>query len=156
LPAALLFTALGLALAFVPRRTWAQCFLALISILATLSFLPLPQRWLEGTFAGCWMSVIATAATLHLRRGLRPVAAIALAVNAGIWAGAVASVSGSRPGLLSALPSLLVVLPASWVSSRFTAVPVKVVSSWVMVVAVLAVALQVLPVTPGYLPDHLE
>jgi len=31
-----------------------------------------------------------------------------------------------------------------------------VMSSWVIAVAVLALTLQLLPVTPGYLPDHLE
>jgi len=156
LPAALLFTALGLALAFAPRRAWVPCFFAVISSLAAFTFLSLPPRWLEGILGGCWMSVIATAAMPHFPRGLRPVTALGLAVNAGIWAGAIASISGSRVALVDALPCLLVVLPASWVSSRFTTVPVRVVSSWVMVVAVLAVTLQVLPVTPGYLPDHLE
>jgi len=30
------------------------------------------------------------------------------------------------------------------------------VSSWVIAIAALAATLQLLPVTPGYLPDHLE
>jgi len=30
------------------------------------------------------------------------------------------------------------------------------VSSWLIAIAVLAAALPYLPVTPGYLPDHLE
>jgi hypothetical protein len=33
---------------------------------------------------------------------------------------------------------------------------VKVVSSWLIAVAVLAATLQFLPVTPGYMPDHLD
>jgi hypothetical protein len=40
--------------------------------------------------------------------------------------------------------------------ARFGPLAIKVVSSWVIVIAVLAATLQVLPVTPGYLPDHLE
>ena len=58
--------------------------------------------------------------------------------------------------VLQALPFVLIFLPASWVVARTTSIPVKVVSSWVIAVAVLAATLQLLPVTPGYLPDHLE
>jgi hypothetical protein len=38
----------------------------------------------------------------------------------------------------------------------YAAAPIKVVSSWVIAVAILAATLQLLPVTPGCLPDHLE
>jgi hypothetical protein len=77
-------------------------------------------------------------------------------INAGVWASAVASVSGSRLDLLEALPFVLLFRPASCVVRRYASIPVKVVSSWVIAVAVLAGMLQLLPVTPGYLPDHLE
>lgn len=33
---------------------------------------------------------------------------------------------------------------------------VKVVVSWLIAVALLNAALRLLPVTPGYLPDHVE
>jgi len=68
----------------------------------------------------------------------------------------VISLAGSRLDVLKALPCALIVLPASWVVRRYDSIPVKVVSSWVIAVAVLALTLQLLPVTPGYLPDHLE
>jgi hypothetical protein len=51
---------------------------------------------------------------------------------------------------------LLVAVPASWTVRRHDSIPVKVVSSWVIAIAVLAITLQLLPVTPGYLPDHME
>ena len=105
---------------------------------------------------GFWISVIATAASVHLARGLRPWAAMVLSLNAGVWASAVVSLSGSRLDLLKALPFVLIVLPASWVVGRHASIAVKVVSSWVIAIAVLAATLQLLPVTPGYLPDHLE
>jgi hypothetical protein len=35
-------------------------------------------------------------------------------------------------------------------------VAVKVAASWLAAVAALVAALQGLPVTPGYLPDHLD
>ena len=119
-------------------------------------FLPVPRTWLEGIFLGLWISVIATAASVHLVRGLSPHGALLLSVNAGVWASAVVCVSGSRVDLLRALPCLLSFLPASWVVSRQHSIPVKVLSSWVIAVAVLAATVQLLPVTPGYLPDHLE
>jgi hypothetical protein len=156
LPPALLFAALGLSLAFAPRRAWVPSLLALFATLAALAFLPLPHVWLEGIFLGLWTSVIATAASVHLGRGLNLRAALALSINAGVWASAVASVSGSRLDLLEALLFVLLFLPASWVVRRYASIPVKVVSSWVIAVAVLAGTLQLLPVTPGYLPDHLE
>ena len=33
---------------------------------------------------------------------------------------------------------------------------IKVVVSWLVAVALLNAALRLLPVTPGYLPDHVE
>jgi len=155
-PPALLFVALGLALAFARRSAWTPNLLALVATLGAFTFLPVPQVWLEGVFLGCWISVIATAATVHLVRGLGPCAALALSLNAGVWASAVVSLSGSRLDLLKALPCVLIFLPASWVVGRHGSIPVKVVSSWVIAVAVLAATLQLLPVTPGYLPDHME
>jgi hypothetical protein len=156
LPPALLFLALGLALAFAPRSVWAPSLFALFASLGAFTFLPVPQVWLDCVFLGCWISVIATAASVHLGRGLSPRAALALSVNAGVWASAVVCLSGSRVDLLKALPCVLILLPASWVVGRHASIPVKMVSSWVIAVAVLAATLQLLPVTPGYLPDHME
>jgi hypothetical protein len=155
-PPALLFLALGLALAFAPRCAWAPSMLGLCATLVAVTFVPVPQIWLEGIFLGCWISVIATAASVHLVRGVSPILALALSLNAGVWASAVISMSGSRLDLLKALPWVLILLPASWVVGRHASIPVKVVSSWVIAVAVLAATLQLLPVTPGYLPDHME
>jgi hypothetical protein len=156
LPAALLFTALGLALAFAPRAAWTPSLLALLGTLGSFTFLRVPPGWLEGVFLGCWISVIATAASVHLVRGLGMALAISLSVNVGVWASAVVSLSGSRLDLLYALPLVWIFLPAAWVASRKSSIPAKVLSSWVIAVAMLAATLQLLPVTPGYLPDHLE
>jgi hypothetical protein len=156
LPPALLFSALGLALAFAPRRAWAPSVFALFATLAAFTVVPVPPAWLEGIFLGCWISVIVTAASVHLMGGLKPWVAMALSLNAGVWTAAVVSVSGSRLDLLKALPCVFILLPASWFVGRHTSIPVKVVSSWVIAIAVLAATLQLLPVTPGYLPDHLE
>jgi len=156
LPPALLLGALGLALAFAPRRIWLPSLIALLAALAACSVMPVPRLGLEGVFLACWSSVILTAASVHWVGGLPGWAALALAVNAGVWASAVVSASGSPRDLLSALPWVLLVLPASWVARRHTTIAVKMASSWVIAVAVLAATLQLLPVTPGYMPDHLE
>ena len=110
----------------------------------------------EGVFLACWLSVAVTAAAVHLPRGPQVVTAVALSLNAGIWLSAVVTLSGSSRDLWKALPWVLVFLPASWLVERRASIAVKVISSWLIAVAVLAAALQFLPVTPGYLPDHLE
>ena len=155
-PPALLFAALGLELAFAPREARAPSLLALLLTLVALLFLPIPHAWLEGVFLACWISVIATAASVHLTRKLSASAALVLSINAGIWADAVTRLSGSPLDLLEALPWVLTLWPASWVMSRYGTIPIKVVSSWLVAIAALAAVLQLLPVTPGYMPDHLE
>jgi|HubBroStandDraft_6_1064221.scaffolds.fasta_scaffold621205_2 hypothetical protein len=156
LPPTLLLAALGLALAFAPRRSWAPSLIALLAAVAICTFVGVPQKWLEGVFLCCWLSTIATAACVHLVRGIGDLGALGLSFNAGAWASVVVSLSGSRLDLLMALPWVLIAFPASWLVRRYTAIPVKVVSSWIIAIAVLAATLQLLPVTPGYLPDHME
>ena len=62
LPPALLCAALGLALAFAPRRAWGPSFVALAVTATVVAIAPVPPGWLEGVFLGCWMSVAASAA----------------------------------------------------------------------------------------------
>ena len=155
-PPALLFAALGLALAFAPREAWIPSLLAVLLTLMALLFLPVPHEWLDGVFLGCWISVIATAATVYLGRRMNALAALVLSVNAGLWASAVIRLSGSPLDAIKALPWLLTLWPASWAMNRYGSIPSRVVSSWLVAIAALAAVLQFLPVTPGYLPDHLE
>ena len=155
-PSALLCAALGLALAFAPRNAWAPSVLALLSTVAALTFVPMPRAWLEGAFLGCWISVITTAGSVQLFAKVTSRAALILAINAGAWSSAVTGLSGSSLDLLKALPWVLILWPASWVARRHGQIPIKVVSSWLTAVAALSIALQLLPVTPGYLPDHME
>jgi hypothetical protein len=155
-PAVLLFLSLGLALAFAPRSARLPSVLVVVATSAAFACVPASRGWLDGVFLGCWISVVVTAASVHLVRGLGSIAAVALSFNAGFWASAVTSLAGSRLDLLKALPCLAIVVPASWVVHRHASIPVKVVSSWLAAVALLAIGLQLLPVTPGYLPDHME
>jgi hypothetical protein len=123
---------------------------------ACLAIAPVPRGWLDWVFLGCWLSVAASAATVHLRGELRPRWAFAASLNAGFWSGAVIALGGSRLDLLKALPCVLVLFPAALVIALRATIAVKVVASWLIAMAVLAATLQFLPVTPGYLPDHLD
>ena len=122
-PPALLFLALGLALAFTPRRAWAPSLLALLATLGAVAFVRVPQTWREGVFFACWVSVIITAASVHLGRGLKTWAAVALSINTAVWASAVVSLSGTRLDLLKALTCVLILLPAARVVSNDTVKP---------------------------------
>jgi hypothetical protein len=124
--------------------------------LVALSFVSVPTDWLEVVFLGCWASIAVTAAVVHIPRGPRTAGALALAFNAGLWASAVVALSGSRLDLVAAAPCALLVVPASWLVAWRASIAVKVASSWLIAIAVLAAVLPFLPVTPGYMPDHLE
>jgi hypothetical protein len=156
LPPALLCAALGLALAFAPRRAWGPSLVGLAVTAAAVAVAPVPPGWLEGVFLGCWGSVVASAATVHLPGGPSQQGAFALSLNAGFWSGAVVTLAGSRLDLLKALLCVLILFPAALIVGWRVPIVVKVVSSWLIAVAVLAATLQFLPVTPGYMPDHLD
>ena len=128
-----------------------------LTVTATsLAIAPVPRGWLDWVFLGCWLSVAGSAATVHLPGGLHPRWALAASLNAGFWSGAAIALSGSRLDLLKALPGVLVLLPAAAGLGLRATIVAKVVSSWLIAIAVLAAALQFLPVTPGYMPDHLD
>ncbi len=99
---------------------------------------------------------MATAAAVHIPAGPSRLLAIALAVNAGIWSGAVIAVAGSPLDLVKAAPCVLLAAPAGWLVRRRASIAVKVASSWLIAIAALAALLPFLPVTPGYLPDHMD
>jgi hypothetical protein len=156
LAAALACVALGLSLAFVPKRRWAANLLILATTSTVTASLGVPASWVDGVFLGCWICVAASASSVHLPRAAVTRAANALSFNAGIWSGAAIALTGSPTGLLRALPYVLACVPAAWIVGRHMPIVVKVASSWLIAIAILSVTLQCLPVTPGYAPDHLE
>lgn len=156
LAATLLCAALGVALAFAPRRTWPACLALLAGATMPGLALPIPPAIAGAVFLCGWLSVIACAATVHLPRGLSPGPAMLLSFNAGLWSGALVALDGHGPDVFHAWCGVLALLPATLAPRWRLAVAAKVVSSWLIAIAVLAAALPYLPVTPGYLPDHLE
>lgn len=155
LPPALLSAALGLALAYAPPRARVAAILILWIVAPLAALLMLAPRWEEAVFLACWAGVILAAASVHLPRGLRTKPALALALAIAVLAGSVTAAAGTLPALLMALPWVLVTVPAAWLIAHGRGIAVKIVSSWLIAIALLSAALPLTP-TPGYEPDHLE
>jgi hypothetical protein len=156
LPPMLLCTALGLGLASAEGKSVLVGLAVLVVTACAIALAPVPGTWADAAFLGCWISIIASAAIVHRHDVLQDKVALALSLNAGVWTGAVTALAPSRLGLLAALPLALCAWPAAWARRRGQAIVLKVLASWLMAVAVLAATLQFLPVTPGYLPDHMD
>lgn len=135
------------------RVLLAAC-IALVAAALLATFLSVRGRQIEVAFGGCWASVILLAAGVHLRR-VPPWLAAAAAIDAGLWAGALIAGEGARSDLLSALPAVLVSVPAQVATRRGWQIAIKVVSSWLIAIALLAALLPTAP-TPGYMPDHMD
>lgn len=156
LPPAILCASLGLALAAAERELCRLGIFAVVAAAGALAWVRLPASWTDGIFLGCWSSIVFNAGHTHLAGPPRRISTLLLCCNTGIWAGAVISVAARKADLLLALACTLTVLPASWAVRRGGSIAVKVLSSWLIAVAILAATLQFLPVTPGYLPDHMD
>jgi hypothetical protein len=148
--AALLCTALALALSFAPRRALLPSFGLAVAFAAAGVFL-------RGTFQdwamiGSAVSILATALAIHLRASFA--AALLLAANAGLWCGALtAGPSGQAP--LLALPLALLAFPGRWIVAREWTIVLKILSGWLVAVGLLTAVLPMIT-TPGYAPDHKE
>jgi hypothetical protein len=156
LPPALLAAALGFALAFAPRRVLAPAIALFVLIGLGVGLNRIPADWIDAAFYACWASVIATSLSVHWPKSLLSWLALALATNAGLWAGAVIAVAGTPLDFAKSAPLVLLCLPARWLAAQRVSVVIKVVSSWLAAVAILAAALPTTTPTPGYAPDHME
>ncbi len=154
-PPALLFAALACMLAFATRTARLPALVAALAVGFLVAQAPLPTGWVEGVFLGCWASTVGTAALVHFPRRLHGWRPVALGVNAGGWAGATVAVAGTTLDLAAAAPWLALVVPGGWLVARGNGIAVKVVSSWLIAIALLAAVLPIVP-TPGYAPDHME
>lgn len=155
LPIALLFFAMGLALGFARWRTAGIAIAAMSASALLVSVISIPSSATDAIFIGLWVSIIATAASCYAKRIVRNRWIILLAGNNGVWAGALAATSGMQAGLALAVPMMLSALPAHWIATRGFGIVLKVVASWVIAIASLAIFVSLTP-TPGYKPDHME
>ena len=155
LPPAILIAAFGILLAFVPMRR-ALLAAALMAMVALAVFaIGMPAAWIEPIFIACWLSVIACALLLVRPEQWSASLIFVVAVNAGLWAGAVTSVAGGASDLAIALPCVLLLLPGRLVVKRGWGIGPKVLASWLTAVAILATMVSLTP-TPGYVSDHME
>lgn len=156
LPPAILCAALGLALASADRKFWLLGIIVVAVAAGVGAWVRLPGPWTDAIFLGCWSSTVVNALRVHVVRPWGRTSTLLLCSNTGIWTGAVISAAGRKPDLLLAIPCTLTLLPAAWAIRRGGSIAVKIVSSWLIAVAILAATLQFLPVIPGYLPDHMD
>ena len=156
LPPAILCTALGLALASADKKFWLLGILGGGAVAGAGMWIRLPASWPDAVFLGCWSSTVLNALRVHVAKPWSRTSTLLLCSNTGIWTSAVISVAGRKADLLLALPCTLALLPAAWAIRRGGSIAVKIVSSWLIAVAILAATLQFLSVTPGYLPDHMD
>ena len=155
LPMILLCATLGLALAPASRRAAWFGFTGLV-VGALVAVSPsLPQNLFAAVTAGLWLSLIGTAAFAFLAQGSTDRWRVAAGINAGLWTGAFASLSGQHAALLLAVPLGLIFLLGRWFVDRGYPIVVKVVASWMIAIASLAIFVSLLP-TPGYRPDHMQ
>ena len=152
----LVYAAFAIALANELRAICVRALAALVATSTTVAVVHLPVAWTGAAHLACWTCVVACGASACAANGLGWRAAIGLALPSGAAAGAIVTLAGA-PVALGLVPLVAVVtLLATRVASRRVPIATKVVSSWLIAVALLAVTLQLIPVTPGYLPDHLE
>ena len=155
LPMLLLCATVGLLLSFGSQRVAWLGFAGMVASGLILSLLTLPAEVSKQIFIGAWVSIIVTAAVTYLPPRLPSRWAIPLAINAGAWVGALASLSGRKHDLLLALPLSLIFVLGRWVVARGLALGVKVVASWMIAIATLSIFVSMTP-TPGYEPDHMQ
>ena len=156
MPALLVAAAFGIALASAPARSRAVGMIAFLVAATVVAFAPIPAGWSEYVHLACWIAIVACAASVHFpyRIGVR--ASLLLALAAGAASGAVVDVANARAMLVSVTLIVTTACIASRVAAQRVPLAPKILSSWLIAIALLAATLQIVPVTPGYLPDHLE
>lgn len=155
LPIGLLFIALGLGLSFASLRTsiLSAVGAAITAVLiSSLTIGPIAPEWV---FVGLWCSVIGTVGLMHLWTRIPLAFAAVAGINAGAWAGTLAATSSLRSQMILALPILLIFFLGNWLVEQGYGIALKVVGSWVVAIAILAICVSLTP-TPGYKPDHMQ
>lgn len=155
LPAGLIFAAIGFALAFAPGRIRLPAVLVAVAGAIVMIQFAFDVSHAEAIYLACWTSVVMAAASVHYSGPRSEWAVLPLSLACGAAAGSVIALAGTLPDLAVAVPAVLVIVPASWLVARGNGIAVKVVSSWLIAIAILAAALPLTP-TPGYAPDHME
>jgi len=151
-----LLVAASLAIAIVNAGARFRALVVFFATAAVVALFPMPEWTSDAGHLACWISIVACGAVAYAPYGVSARFAIALAAGAGVSAGAVGT-RADAPALVVLVPLVAAVtMCAARAAARHVPLAPKVVASWLIAVALLATLLQMLPVTPGYLPDHLE
>ncbi|MFN2474615.1 MAG: hypothetical protein ABR588_11955 [Sphingomicrobium sp.] len=154
-PAIALCLALGILLAYAPRRALLAAIVAIALVAIAVSAIVLPLEWQAYVVIACWAGTLLFALAIYVARPIPLTAAVLAAVLAGLMVGALTSEIGRPTVLALALPCVLVSLPASWLVQRRKAIVLKVLTSWIVAVAILSTGLTLAAgVNAG--ADHLE
>ena len=155
LPAIALCLIFGMMLAYVAPRTALAASLLAAAVAVVESAIVIPVEWRSAIVIGCWSATMLFAISVYAARPLPAWAAGCSAVIAGLLVGLITDQIG-RPGVLAiALPCLLIQFPARWLVSVRRAIFLKVLTSWIVAVALLSIGLTVSAgVNSG--SDHLD
>ena len=141
---------LGVAKA-APRR--ATVIIGLGILAATAMAMPRISVPDNNAFMAAWIAILVVAAACVSGAW----ASRALAFPMTMVAGAITGLLADDSPLLTALVALPIAYGvAKLVIAHALDLALRVVAGWLLAVAVLNASLALLPVTPGYLPDHLE
>ena len=152
---ALLMIATAFALAFAPARIRWSALLAFLASGVAAALFTSPEWWTQAMLAGAWLSVIATALAVYRKPDVSLTTPHVLAINAGFWLGAVSTTVDNDWALARMAPLVLIVVPAGWLVARRASIVLKFLSSWLVAIAILIMALPMVT-TPGYVEDHME
>lgn len=155
LPAIALCLALGLALSHSSWRAWLTSGAALTVAAVTTSVFAVPLEWQQLVVLGCWAGCLLCCGAVYLGRPASPLVAGLVAAAAGMLIGALTSEIGQARTLVLALPWLAVFVPGAWLVRQRYAIVVKVLTSWLLAVAILSAGLTVVA-GPTAGADHLE
>ncbi|MGY4395438.1 hypothetical protein ACVWZA_000599 [Sphingomonas sp. UYAg733] len=155
LATALLGASAGLSAGLSPVGSIRLCLLALATSAATaicLHGVATDRMLIPG-----WTAIAIGAGTTWLpARIRRPALMPLLAGLCGAIAGSLPSNSTTTSIMIFALGLTLATTASAMLFARGWLLPTRVVASWLVAIAALNVTLTVLPVTPGYMPDHLD
>ncbi len=153
-PAAMVFAALGLMLAFVPRKTAAASIALAVVLALAASQSNLAATTNDAAIMLCWTVVSVLAVRTYWPRAEARLNNLALSAIAGIFSGTAIAASAAPSTLWQPLLASVIIVPATLAVDRGYAVVARVVASWLVAVAILAALLPYVVAHPGYVPEH--
>lgn len=155
LPFLLMSSSVALALTIAPLRLGLFSAAGFAAAALLIALIAVPDSAEEAILTGFWLSAIVAAALVLVPAKLPASVASIVAINAGLWFGALMTVTEQGLSAALALAVATFFVPARWFRCRGGEIVLKVLSSWIIAVSALATLVSLVP-TPGYEPDHME